>query len=142
MPRAAYLASPFFSGPELDAVREAEQILGEKGIQVYSPRLHEVRGEEPGTPEWSRKTFLEDKAAIDRCDVVVMLYWGGYSDTGTAWECGYAHGAGKPVIVVHLGEDSNIMVSEGCHSNLAGLESLKDYDFTRLEQIGYKGRVF
>ena len=47
-----------------------------------------------------------------------MLYWGNYSDSGTAWECGYAYATGKPVIVLQLGESSNLMIHEGSHTNL------------------------
>jgi hypothetical protein len=51
---------------------------------------HEERDETPGSPEWARKLFEMDRQAIDECDAVLTLYYGNYSDTGTAWECGYA----------------------------------------------------
>lgn len=84
---------------------------------------------------------MNDKRFIDWADVVVMLYYGGYSDSGTAWECGYAYGTNTPVIVVQLGEDSNLMVHEGCHSNIS-LEELEGYDFDMLPVKAYKGRMF
>lgn len=137
-----YLASPFFNEKELENVKIAEKILTERGFSLFSPRLNEVRTDENTQQSWwSKETFINDKKFIDWADVVVMLYYGGYSDSGTAWECGYAYGTNTPVVVVQLGEDSNLMVHEGCHSNIT-LEELKTYDFKMLPTKPYKGKMF
>lgn len=137
-----YLASPFFNEKELENVRIAEKILTERGFSLFSPRLNEVRTDENTQQSWwSKETFMNDKKFIDWADVVVILYYGGYSDSGTAWECGYAYGTNTPVVVVQLGEDSNLMVHEGCHSNIT-LEELKTYDFEMLPTKPYKGKMF
>lgn len=137
-----YLASPFFNEKELENVKIAEKILTERGFSLFSPRLNEVRTDE-NTQQywWSKETFMNDKKFIDWADVVVMLYYGGYSDSGTAWECGYAYGTNTPVVVVQLGEDSNLMVHEGCHSNIT-LEELNTYDFEMLPAKPYIGKMF
>ncbi len=137
-----YIASPFFNDKETDVLGKAETILKNRGFDVFSPREHEVREGNVGKPEWSAATFANDKNAIDWCDVVVMLYWGNYSDSGTAWECGYAYATGKPVLVVQLGESSNLMVHEGSHANLSGLEELEKYDFELLKIIPFRGKMF
>ena len=137
-----YLASPFFNEKELENVKIAEKILTERGFSLFSPRLNEVRTDENTQQSWwSKETFMNDKKFIDWADVVVMLYYGGYSDSGTAWECGYAYGTNTPVVVVQLGEDSNLMVHEGCHSNIT-LEELKTYDIEMLSTKPYKGKMF
>lgn len=137
-----YLASLFFNEKELENVKIAEKILTERGFSLFSPRLNEVRTDENTQQSWwSKETFMNDKKFIDWADVVVMLYYGGYSDSGTAWECGYAYGTNTPVVVVQLGEDSNLMVHEGCHSNIT-LEELKTYDFEMLPTKPYKGKMF
>ena len=137
-----YLASPFFNEKELENVKIAEKILTESGFSLFSPRLNEVRTDEITQQSWwSKETFMNDKKFIDWADVVVMLYYAGYSDSGTAWECGYAYGTNTPVVVVQLGEDSNLMVHEGCHSNIT-LEELKTYDFEMLPAKPYKGKMF
>ena len=137
-----YLASPFFNEKELENVKIAEKILTERGFSLFSPRLNEVRTDENTQQSWwSKETFMNDKKFIDWADVVVMLYYGGYSDSGTAWECGYAYGTNTQVVVVQLGEDSNLMVHEGCHSNIT-LEELKTYDFEMLPTKPYKGKMF
>ena len=137
-----YLASPFFNDEELKNVETAEKILMSRGFDVFSPRLNEIRTDENTKQSWwSKETFMNDKKFIEWADVVVMLYYGGYSDSGTAWECGYAYGTNTPVIVVHLGEDSNLMVHEGCHSNIT-LSDLENYDFNMMPAKSYKGKMF
>jgi len=137
-----YLASPFFNETEIKYVEKAEKILRDRGFYVYSPREHEYRGEdEVGSPAWSLGIFNEDRKFIDVCDCVVMLYHGNYSDSGTAWECGYAYATHTPVIVVHLGDTSNLMVHEGSHSNIF-IDDLATYDFKTMPSNMYTGKMF
>lgn len=137
-----YLASPFFNDEELKNIERAENILMSRGFSVFSPRLNEIKTEENSQQSWwSRETFMNDKRFIDWADCVVMLYYGNYSDSGTAWECGYAYGTNKPVVVVHLGETSNLMVHEGCHSNIS-FDELEEYDFEMMPAKPYKGKMF
>ncbi len=137
-----YLASPFFCEKETEVLGKVENILKARGLDVFSPREHEVREGNVGKPEWSKATFNNDKTALDWCDVVVMLYWGNYSDSGTAWECGYAYATKKPVLVVQLGELSNLMVHEGSHANLMSLEELEKYDFDTMPKKEFTGKMF
>lgn len=134
-----YLASPFFNEEERKNLSRTEQILRKKGHTVFSPREHEAR-EVPFTSAWSLDTFQNDRRFIDWADAVVMLYYGGYSDSGTAWECGYAYATHKPVIVVHYAEQSNLMVHEGCHTNLMP-EELEDYDFESMPTKKWTGNM-
>ena len=46
--------------------------------------------------------------------MVVCLYFGLYSDAGTAWECGYAYGINKPVkLLIYREEEASLMVVQG-----------------------------
>ena len=136
-----YLASPFFDETEINILARVEEILGRRGIEFFSPRQHEIRDGDPGTPEWSRAAFLMDKQAIDECEVLLMIYHGNYSDSGTSWECGYAYAKGKPVVAVHMGDCSNLMVHESATANI-GLEELETYDFSELEEKKYFGKMY
>ncbi len=137
-----YIASPFFCEKETGVLDRVEKILKGRGFDVFSPREHEVREGNVGKPEWSKATFNNDKDAIDRCDVVVMLYWGNYSDSGTAWECGYAFATQKPVVVIQLGESSNLMIHEGSHANLMSINELENYDFFAMPKKPFVGKMF
>ena len=136
-----YLASPFFNSVENEVVEKAETILRNRGFEVYSPREHEIREAwEVGTPPWAERTFQDDVQAILDSDIVVMLYWGDYSDSGTAWECGYAYGMNIPVVCVHVGvmHVSNLMVHCSAITNIY-LEDLEDYDFEEKPEYIYEG---
>lgn len=141
-----YLASPFFNEFEVQCLERAEKLLFGRGFRVFSPRLNEVRDEITSKdPVWSMETFLNDRRFIDWADVVVMLYHGCYSDSGTAWECGYAYGTRTPVVAVHIGKDpangSNLMVHESAHANIT-LDELATYDFEAMPAKRYRGVMF
>ena len=140
-----YLASPFFNEGELACVRRAEEILFARGFEVFSPRLHEVRDPVADQALWSRETFLNARRYIDGAGVGVMLYHGACSDSGTAWEAGYACGTKTPVVAVHVADSevcgSNLMVHESAAANIT-LAELMDYDFETLPHKPYKGRMF
>ncbi len=144
MSKRIYLASPFFNELELNCVKRAEEILHGRGFEFFSPRLNEVREDKDKNPLlWAQRTFELDRDNIDSADVMLMLYHGGYSDSGTAWECGYACGKGIPVIAVHIdkGTDANIMISQSCRANIT-LDELKDYDFDSMPKKSFDGKVF
>ncbi|MBQ0065534.1 MAG: nucleoside 2-deoxyribosyltransferase [Firmicutes bacterium] len=136
-----YLASPLFNEEEIANIDKVEKLLRAKGHTVYSPREHEYRGAEAGTHEWAMQIFMEDRQFIDWADCLVMLYYGNYSDSGTAWECGYAYGTHTPVIVVQLGKDSNLMVHCGSHTNVT-MEQLENFDFEMMPKYNYQGSMF
>ncbi len=48
------------------------------------------------TPE---AIFRKDLAGVDWADAVVAIMDGADPDSGTCWECGYAYGVGKPVVL-------------------------------------------
>ena len=139
-----YLASPLFNEEEISYIEKAEKILRGRGLEVFSPREHENREYGMGTREWYEAVFQIDYQAIKSSDVMVMLYHGNYSDSGTAWECGYAYGIGVPCVVVQIGDNSNLMVHEGSTSNIT-FDQLETYDFDNLPKYPYVfkgGEVF
>lgn len=141
MKRSIYLASPFFNDKENEILSQVETLMRERGMEIYSPREHEVREDKDTVPDWCKQTFLKDVAAINRCDCVLAIYHGNYSDSGTAWECGYAFALGKPVVALHVGEDSNLMIHESARANIK-FEELPEYDFERLPKKVYTGKAF
>ncbi|MFD2444984.1 nucleoside 2-deoxyribosyltransferase [Bacillus sp. CGMCC 1.16607] len=135
-----YLASPFFNEKEIEMVEQVEKILEDKGLNVFSPRKKQMDHLEVGSRHWSIETFTDDIKFIKWSEIVVGVYHGNYSDSGTAWELGYAYATDKPVILVHVGKDSNLMVHEGAHANLT-IDQLKDYDFDKLQSSFYSGAM-
>ncbi|MEK3978139.1 nucleoside 2-deoxyribosyltransferase [Psychrobacillus sp. FSL K6-2836] len=139
--KRVYLASPFFNDKEVEVLEQVEKILEEKSLKVFSPMRNPMDKQiQIGSRQWSIETFMNDIKYIKWSEIVVGIYHGNYSDSGTAWELGYAYATDKPVILVHIGENSNLMVHEGAHANIT-LEELKDYDFDQLASSFYSGEM-
>lgn len=133
-----YLASPFFNEKELDYYEKVLKILESKDLKVYAPLKNEISRENKTKEQWAKQIFSKDIEEIKKADIVVMLFYGMYSDSGTAWECGYAFANNKPIIVVHLHDGkSNCMVNCGSYSNLKGLQDLEQYDFNKMPICSY-----
>lgn len=104
-----YLASPLFTEYERKKVQSVASTLRNAEYEVYVPMEHTIEDAwEMPNHEWANRVFSEDVQAIRDCDKVVCIYYGLYSDSGTAWECGFAYALGKPV---HLIDESNDEVS-------------------------------
>lgn len=132
-----YLASPFFNEREIENISQAVEILKRKGYEVFVPMEHDVENKENLTnAQWAEEIFKIDRNGIDNSDVVVLLYGGMYSDSGTAWECGYAYAKGKKVVVCCYNiEQTNLMIVNGCHAFLNSIDALLDYDFEKMPVI-------
>jgi nucleoside 2-deoxyribosyltransferase len=139
--KRVYLASPFFNELEVETVEKIAEILKSKGLEVFEPMNNQMEELEAGSRHWSIETFMNDVKFIKWAEIVVGVYHGNYSDSGTAWELGYAYATDKPVILIHVGENSNLMVHEGSHANLT-IDQLKDYDFEKLPSSFYTGDMF
>lgn len=104
-----YLASPFFNDEELRHYRIAIERLRVSGYDVFVPQEHEIEGAwEMSNEEWAEQVYSMDEKAIWNCDVVIVLNFGLYSDSGTAWEAGYAKAHGKRVVQVLCGGDNTV----------------------------------
>lgn len=107
-----YLASPLFTEFEKEMVKRRANLLRSLGAEVYVPMEHQIKDAyELPNYAWARAVFEEDVKAIRECDVVVCLYYGLYSDSGTAWECGFAYGIGKRVELINMcGKEASLMM--------------------------------
>lgn len=117
--KTLYLASPFFHEDELEVYADIIDYLRQGGYEVYVPQEHEI----PDAWDfhnhiWGRMVFNEDVAAIRDADAMVVINWGMYSDSGTAWEQGFAYGIGKPIVSIMVNKADNehfsLMMCNGC----------------------------
>lgn len=118
MKTKVYLASPFFNDKEIKVYDEVIELLrSESDLDVFVPREHAIPNAwEMENHKWAEAVFAVDLIALQRADIVVVLNFGMYSDSGTAWECGYAYGVGKKVVNVLCGtenEEYSLMMVNG-----------------------------
>jgi nucleoside 2-deoxyribosyltransferase len=93
--RQIYLAAPLFSDAERAYNLLLRDLLTAHGYQVYLPQ---ETGEGHGGRGRDREIFSSHVKALDDAACVVAVCDGADTDSGTAWEIGYAVARGIPVI--------------------------------------------
>lgn len=134
----AYLAAPFFNQNEryiyarvIDYLRNAEH------LDLYVPQEHTVEDAwNLSNSDWAWKVFREDVRALDEAAIVYVLNFGMYSDSGTAWEAGYAYAKGKQIVNILVNQKDNVyslMMINGS-SRLVDIE----FDYVALGEVEQK----
>ena len=141
----AYIAAGWFTDEQEAARLEVLRALKVAKIPAYSPKddLLFVPGNDP------YDVFNANVYEIRSCDFMVASTEG--KDMGTLFECGYAYGAGIPIIYYYTGTGPfNLMLSCSAFcvaSNYSDLvKILKSIDtegsiFKRKHDILYKGEL-
>lgn len=146
-----YLAAPFFSDSQIQKVEKLETALAnnETVASYFSPmRCQRPEGlaeeVEPFTPVWAKATMENDVKEVEAADVIVAIldYDGQDTDSGTAWELGYAIAKGKPTFLVRFEENGpgNIMLTERNTAFFTSAEQVETYDFMETQVIPYTGK--
>jgi nucleoside 2-deoxyribosyltransferase len=111
-----YLAAPLFSDAERAFNLVLRDLLTAQGYPVYLPQ---ETGEGLAGPERDGVIFASHVAALDGASCVVAVCDGSDTDSGTAWELGYAVAKGIPVIALSTdrrgswaGKRVNLMIRE------------------------------
>lgn len=124
-----YLAAPIVNTNDetkvqISYVKDVLELLSSE-IKLYDPKEHGVPNAWGiSMQEWCRCIFALDVVAIDNSDWVVVCDYGRKGTAGTAWECGYAFGKGKKVLVIQMVDvdvDYSVMM-RGCSANYCTLE--------------------
>lgn len=98
-----YIAGPFFTDRERALLKKVIQRVKNAypNEELFIPMEHFIpNGENLSNNEWAEAVFKMDVAALDKSDLVIASYLGLRSDTGTAWEIGYAYAKGIPVRLI------------------------------------------
>ena len=136
-----YLASPFFHEDEIKVYDKVIQRLREQQLDVFVPREHEFPGGwDLENNHWGECVFAVDYLALSQSDIIVVLNFGMYSDSGTAWECGCAYAMGKRVVNVLCGDDTteySLMMLNGTNI-VVDLEEFENLLFHQVMTLGKK----
>lgn len=104
-----YMAGAFFRPETKSRIDSLVEQMRGHGYDVYVPQEHTIPNAWGMSQEdWVEAVFKMDIAAIQDCDIVYAVYDGLYSDSGTAWEIGYAYALGKH-IAINVNENVNDM---------------------------------
>jgi nucleoside 2-deoxyribosyltransferase len=88
-----YFAGPLFTTAARAWNAEVTASLRAAGHEVFLPQE-----KEPGKD--AQGIFAADVGAIDAAEGLIAVMDGLDPDSGTCWEVGYAHGTGKPIVLV------------------------------------------
>ena len=104
------------SKEERDRMEEIAAALRKKGYKVYCPFELKIPNAWDYSQEiWAQKVFNADVAAIDDCDIMIMISKGRMSSAGTNWEQGYAYAKNKPIFVFqYTNNTTSLMTYSGC----------------------------
>lgn len=98
-----YLAAPFFTDEQKKdkaSVKEVLELCND--VDILDPQDYDlgVSGWERTNHQWGMEVFQGDLKSLDEADVVVAVDYGLYSDSGTAWEIGYAYAKNIPIVTI------------------------------------------
>ena len=135
-----YLATPVGDPTDIGIrtnAKRAYEILTKKGYDVYAPWMMKIPyAWDYPNKDWGLMVFTVDLQHLEECDIVVVLSYGRYSTTGTAWEQGYAYARDKKILVVEMNDSiQSIMIANGCNASVVGLTGLSNYDLDNFPYI-------
>jgi nucleoside 2-deoxyribosyltransferase len=139
MAKRVYLAAPFFNDEEVERVEHIAHILRDThGLDVFSPKEHQLEGVEYMSEPWRDAVFANDVMNIHKADLVVAIYDG--KDEGTMVEIGYALANRIPIVVFHETDTgANLMATEAAVAWLTDRQEIRNYDFNELPKKKYFG---
>ncbi len=118
-----YVAGPLFTQAERVWNSRLAEGLKSGGVRVILPQERGAAIITAGEPLPVARLYELALEGVDEADVVVAILDGADPDSGTCFECGYAHARGKPIVGVRTdfrlgGDDAavnvNLMLSQSC----------------------------
>lgn len=109
-----YIAGPFFNEEETRVLNLVIEIIRKSwpDAELFIPKEHFIEsGDKMTNLDWARKVREMDLEAIKSCDAIIALYHGHYSDSGTAYELGYASALGKEIYIINTSIHTSLMIT-------------------------------
>lgn len=111
-----YIAGPFFREGERERLEKLREFFKNDEFfdkyEFFFPMDHKIPGgESMPNGEWAWNVFEMDVKELATSKLVIAVYDTHYSDTGTAWELGFAYANHIPVLLLctNLNADNSIM---------------------------------
>lgn len=127
--KTVYLAGALFSEAERTFNKKLQQMISDIGFSVFLPQED---AQDAAADRKSESIFNKCLSGLQKSDLIVAVLDGSDTDSGTAWELGYAHAQGKPVIGIRTDfrvqtpeERVNLMLQESLVVLVDNTEDLK-----------------
>jgi len=157
-----YIASPFFTPEQVERVKRVEEALEANPFveEFFSPRLNQVDTLVFGSELWREAVFNQDISFVKWATVIVsvadmttaehvtaisgdrIIEKVADTDSGTAFELGYAFATDTPILVLHETDSTlNLMLSDSLHYYTKDVADIEDYNFIKMPKSKYTGEV-
>jgi nucleoside deoxyribosyltransferase len=135
-----YVSGPFFNKEEkerMDRLKLALLSHYPDDVIYFPMDLSIPNAENISNIEWAKAIYDADIKALDEAELVIVVYDGHYSDSGTAFEIGYAIAKNIPIyiLVVDRLQDQSIMITN-CTDNIWEFDQFIEFgaiEFLRLD---------
>ena len=119
-----YIAGPLFNEGQIEAIREIEDMLDQRGEPYFTPREYGVIADEPMTPQRMKRIYQMnvDMVALSHCLIAIL----DDRDSGTIFEIGYAAARQIPIITFsNQGHGINVMLKHAVKFHCNGMDDLE-----------------
>lgn len=82
--------------------------------------------------DWAEAVYAADVAALTEADVVIFLSFGKNNNAGSAWECGFAHGRGIPVVMIRMTNNTESVMLFGSARAILDAHEVEKYNWETL----------
>ena len=131
-----YLASPFFHKFERNTMKRILKVLRASGYEVFAPFEMTIDGAwNMPNHEWGEKVFCADMDHLKDADIVLAVNYGLYSDTGTAFEIGFAYSLSKTIFTVNFEGATDSLMIDNAVNGMINAEYFRKHDFINLEDF-------
>ena len=97
-----YIAAPLSTDEQKFRINKVvKYIRSFEGTDVFVPMEYTVPNAwDMSCLDWGQKVYEHDLEGLEKADVVIAIYDGIVSDSGAAWEIGYARAKKKDIILL------------------------------------------
>lgn len=136
MEKKVYLASPFFYGTEKEDMEKVLKVLRNSRYIVFAPYEFIIPdGWEMSNLDWAKKIYEKDIKEIKNADIVVAINHGQYSDSGTAYEIGFASALNKPIYLICFEGKIDSLMTNNAATGIINFNYFKENTKIKLEDF-------
>lgn len=129
---SVYTAAGWFNPTQDADLTKIESIIDARSdwLDIKSPRrIFVCKPDDP--QDVQERVFQGNLEHIRNVDFVLASTVGPKVDSGTIWECGYAHAVGTPIVYICVnlpsGGKFNLMLAKSARKVLTSYDQLEDY---------------
>ena len=147
--KSVFISAPFFSQNQINKVIQVEKALRSNPTvgEIVSPRTDQNgSGYDPKKQmyEWANEIYRKDLIGVKWADVTLEIldFDEDDTDSGTAFEFGYAKALGKPTTTISFDKRPvNLMIGIGSDYDFKNTDEIAKHNFSLPASYKYSGKM-